>query len=67
MTGMAMALVLWAYQLSTQTGYVVAFRQFSIVIGVVLAFAIYREPGVFVRTVAMLLIVAGLVTIGLWG
>ncbi len=60
-------LVLWAYQLSRQASYVVAFRQFSIAIGVGFAFAIYREPGVVIRSMAALLITAGLVIIGLWG
>ncbi|MDY6877574.1 MAG: EamA family transporter [Chloroflexota bacterium] len=40
-------LVLWAYQLSPYASYIVAFRQFSIVIGTVLAFAIYKEQGLW--------------------
>ena len=60
-------LVLWAFQMSTQTGYLVAFRQFSIVIGVVVAFRAYREPGLAVRLPATLGIVAGLVLIALFG
>jgi len=60
-------LVLWAYQLSRRASYVVAFRQFSIVIGVVLAFALFRERGLKVRMAATVLITAGLLLIGLWG
>lgn len=60
-------LVLWAYQLARRASYVVALRQFSIVLGVVAAFAIYREKGLFVRLAGTLLIAAGLVLIGAWG
>ena len=60
-------LVLWAYQMTARAGYIVAFRQFSIVIGVVLAFAIYKERGRGVRLTGSLLTTAGLVVIALWG
>jgi drug/metabolite transporter (DMT)-like permease len=60
-------LVLWAYQLSQHASYIVAFRQFSIVIGVISAFAIYKEKGVFVRLLGTFLITLGLLLIGLWG
>ena len=60
-------LVLWAYQLERQASTIVAFRQFSIVIGVVLAFAIYRERGLRVRMAGAVLITGGLVIVGLWG
>ena len=60
-------LVLWAFQLSSHASYIVAFRQFSIVLGVVLAFVLYREGGRFVRITATLLITAGLIFIGVWG
>lgn len=60
-------LVLWAYQLSRQVSYIVAFRQFSIVIGVTLGFAIYKEQGVRVRLCGTSMITAGLVLIALWG
>ena len=60
-------LVLWAYQLGRHASYVVAFRQFSIVIGVVIAFAIYKERGVVVRTLAAMLITIGLILVGLLG
>jgi len=59
-------LVLWAYQLSRHAGYVVAFRQFSIVIGVVVAFLVYREPRAFPRIVGVFLITAGLAIVGLF-
>jgi drug/metabolite transporter (DMT)-like permease len=60
-------LVLWAYQLSPYASYIVAFRQFSIVIGAVLAFIIYKEGGVKVRLTGALTITLGLVLIGVWG
>ncbi len=60
-------LVLWAYQLSPLASYIVAFRQFSIVIGAILAFVIYKEEGVAVRMTGASLITLGLVLIGLWG
>jgi drug/metabolite transporter (DMT)-like permease len=60
-------LVLWAYQLARQAGYLVAFRQFSIVIGVVLAFAIFKEQGRAVRLTGTFLLLAGLVLIALCG
>ena len=60
-------LVLWAYQMTPRAGYIVAFRQFSIVIGVVLAFAIYKERGRGVRLTGSLVTTAGLVVIALWG
>jgi len=59
-------LVLWAYQLSPYASYIVAFRQFSIVIGTVLAFAIYKEQGLVVRLTGTFLLTSGLVLIGLW-
>lgn len=60
-------LVLWAYQLSRHASYIVAFRQFSIVIGVILAFAIFREKGLIVRLTGTFMITLGLFLIGLWG
>ncbi|MHC4556792.1 MAG: EamA family transporter [Planctomycetota bacterium] len=60
-------LVLWAYQLGRHASYVVAFRQFSIVIGVVIAFVIYKERGVAVRILATVLITVGLILVGLLG
>ena len=67
MTFGAYWLVLWAYQLSQRASYIVAFRQFSIVIGVILAFAIFREKGVVIRLAGTLMIASGLLLIGLWG
>jgi len=60
-------LVLWAYQLAEHASYILAFRQFSIVIGVVLAFALYKEQGLVVRLAGTLMLTTGLVLIGLWG
>jgi uncharacterized membrane protein len=60
-------LVLWAYQLGRHASYVVAFRQFSIVIGVVIAFVIYKERGMVVRILAAVLITIGLILVGLLG
>jgi len=60
-------LILWAYQLSEHASYIVAFRQFSIVIGVILAFLIYREKGLAVRLAGTFLLTLGLILIGLWG
>jgi drug/metabolite transporter (DMT)-like permease len=60
-------LVVWAFQLSPYAGYIVAFRQFSIVIGAVLAFIIYKEGGVKVRLAGASLIVLGLLLISFFG
>lgn len=60
-------LILWAYQLNLVTSYIVAFRQFSIVIGASMAFLIFKEKGFFVRISGAVLITSGLILIGLWG
>ncbi len=60
-------LVLWAYQLMRHAGYVVAFRQASILIGVVLGIAWFRERGGRLRMAAAGLMVAGLVLIKAFG
>ncbi|MFQ5796285.1 MAG: EamA family transporter [Candidatus Bipolaricaulia bacterium] len=60
-------LILWTYQLTQRASYIVAFRQFSIVIGVVLAFAIYQEKGLVIRLTGTLLITFGLILIGVLG
>ncbi len=60
-------LILWAYQLSPNASYIVAFRQFSIVIGAILAFRIYKEGGIAIRMSGALLITCGLILIGVWG
>jgi len=59
-------LILWVYQLTDIASYVVAFRQFSILIGVILAFVIYKEKGVFVRILGAFLLTAGLIIIGVF-
>ena len=60
-------LILWVYQLSQYASYIVAFRQFSIVIGVISGFIIYKEQGVVVRLAGTVMITFGLVLIGLCG
>jgi len=60
-------LVLWAFQVTLKASYIVAFRQFSIIIGVVLAFAIFKKERYPVRLAGALFITAGLVIIGLQG
>lgn len=49
-------LALWAYQLSQHASCVLSFRQFSIVIGVIIAFAVYKESGRLVRLIAVSLL-----------
>ncbi|HRU05407.1 MAG TPA: EamA family transporter [Candidatus Brocadiia bacterium] len=61
------AIVLSVYQFTSRASYVVALRQFSIVIGVVAGFALFREPGRFVRTAGACVITAGLVLLAVWG
>ena len=53
------ALVLWAYQLSWQTSYVVALRQFSIVIGVVVGALLLGEAAPALRIAGAVVIGAG--------
>lgn len=60
-------LILWAYQLSPYASYIVAFRQFSIVIGAIVAFIVFKEQGVVVRLVGAGLIVVGLILIAILG
>ena len=60
-------MVLWAYQLSRFAGYVVAFRQFSIIIGIILGIIIFKERGKVVRFTAGLSITTGLILIGVFG
>lgn len=61
----AYGLVLWAYQLSTHTSYVVALRQFSIVIGVAASSLLLREPAPRLRLAAAVTITLGGVCIAL--
>jgi drug/metabolite transporter (DMT)-like permease len=60
-------LILWAYQLSPVASYIVAFRQFSIVIGAIFAFLIFKEQGAAVRLSGAVLIVMGLLLIAILG
>ena len=60
-------LTVWAFQIAPHASYVLAFRQFSIVIGVVFAFILYRERGLAVRLTGTFLVTAGLALIALFG
>ena len=60
-------LVLWAYQLCQHASYILAFRQISIVIGVIMAFVIYKEQGRAIRLAGTLVLATGLALISLWG
>ena len=63
----AYALVLWAYQLATHVSYVVALRQFSIVLGVVAAAVLFQEPAPGWRISMALMIVLGVAMISAAG
>ena len=67
MSAAAYFLVLWSFQLVAQASYVVAFRQASLIIAVLMAFALYREERHLVRLAAVLVITAGLVLIKVFG
>jgi drug/metabolite transporter (DMT)-like permease len=58
-------LILWSYQLAFQASYVVALRQLSIVIGVVVGSTLFREPARALRIAASVVIVLGVVGITL--
>jgi len=60
-------LILWSYQLTTQTSYVVALRQFSIVLGVAIGVFLFKEPAPKVRVGAALMIAAGIAGISIGG
>jgi drug/metabolite transporter (DMT)-like permease len=60
-------LILWVFQMYPYTSYIVAFRQFSIVIGAILGFILFREKGFYVRISGAVLITSGLILIALWG
>ena len=62
----AYSMILVCYQMVAQAGYVWGMRQFSIVVGVVLAFAVFKERGRAVRLTGALLITAGMILIGLY-
>lgn len=61
----AYSLVLWAYQLSERASYVIALRQFSIVLGVVAGTFLMRERAGFARITAALVIVGGIILISM--
>ena len=61
------ALVLWAYQLSWQTSYVVALRQFSIVLGVVVGVLLLREAAPATRVAGAVVIVGGVAVLTFTG
>ena len=58
-------LVLWAYQLSPQSSYIVGMRQVSIVLGPVAAIMIFREPAARIRLLAATIITGGAICISL--
>jgi len=60
-------LVLWAFQMGQHASYVIAFRQFSIVIGILVAFSIYKEKVTPVRIISIVMITTGLFLIGFSG
>lgn len=60
-------LVLWAYQMSSRAGYVVACRQFSIVVGVIMAIVFLKERVPMHRWFAVGSIMVGLFIILVWG
>ena len=61
------ALVLWAYQLSWQTSYVVALRQFSIVLGVVVGALLLREAAPAQRIAGAVIITGGVAVLTVAG
>lgn len=61
----AYVLILWVYQMIPQASYVVALRQFSIVIGVVAAIIILREEAAAMRLTTALIITCGVVLVSL--
>jgi drug/metabolite transporter (DMT)-like permease len=60
-------LILWVYQLTQNAGYVMAFRQFSILVGVVLGVFWFRERNAALRLLAGSILVAGLILVRLCG
>ncbi len=57
-------LILWAFQLSPYTSYIVALRQFSIVLGVLFAALVFKEPAPGLRIGAAVVIALGVMCIG---
>ena len=62
----AYSMILVCYQRVAQAGYVWGMRQFSIVVGVVLAFVVFKERGRAVRLTGAVLITIGMVLIALF-
>jgi drug/metabolite transporter (DMT)-like permease len=60
-------LVLWAYQMVEKASYIVAFRQFSIIIGVLISFLIFNESGKKIRFAGSVSITAGLFLLKVFG
>ncbi len=60
-------LIVSAYQLTDHASLVVAFRQFSILIGVVGGLWLFRERGMVTRIIGALMLTMGLVIIGVFG
>jgi len=60
-------LILWSYQLAAQASYVVALRQFSIIVGVALGALFLREAAPLLRLSAACVIVCGIAGIVLGG
>ncbi len=60
-------LILWSYQISPQASYVVALRQFSIVLGVVIGSFLFHEPARGLRISASIAIAVGIGLIALGG
>lgn len=56
-------LILWAYQINAQASYIVAMRQFSIVIGAVAGSLLFREPARHLRITAAAMITLGVILI----
>ncbi|GGO75428.1 multidrug transporter [Marinobacterium nitratireducens] len=59
-------LILWAMQYADNVSYVVAFRQFSIPLGVLLGIWLLGEPGPRMKWIAVLLMLGGLVVLALY-
>ena len=60
-------LVVWAYQMVARASYVIAFRQSSLIMGVLMAFALYPQERYRIRLLAVLVITAGLLLITVFG
>lgn len=60
-------LILWSYQLASQASYVVALRQFSIILGVILGAIFLREAAPLLRLSAACTIAVGIACIVLGG